>query len=274
MTNMTDSYAVIGNPIKHSLSPEIFKIFAQQTGQSLVYQKLLAPFDLFNETVKDFQDKGGKGLNVTLPFKGQAFRLATQHNDAARLAQSANTLIFSPQGEITAANTDGVGLIHDIENNHLVKIKDQRILLIGAGGAATGVIAPLLSKTPKNLHIVNRTAEKALALAQRFGQLGEISASGFDGLNGETFDLIINASSASLYGEMVPLSPSVISAHCICYDMVYLPEATVFLQWAQKNGAIQCIDGLGMLVEQAAESFYLWRGIRPETQPVIQQLRK
>lgn len=273
MTNLTDLYAVIGNPVKHSLSPEIFKIFAQQTQQPLVYQKLLSPFDQFHKTVQDFQRKGGKGLNITLPFKKQAFLLANKHHDTARLAQSANTLIFSPQGDIIAANTDGVGLIHDIENNHQCNIKGQRILLIGAGGAATGVIAPLLAKGPSKFHIVNRTVAKALALAKQFDQLGKISASGFDALTGKQFDLIINATSASLYEEMVPLSASVIAEHCTCYDMVYSPRPTVFLQWAQKNGATHCIDGLGMLVEQAAASFYLWRGIRPETQTVIQQLK-
>lgn len=274
MTNSIDLYGVVGNPIKHSLSPNIFKMFAEKTGQPLLYQKILAPIDQFTQTIEDFRHKGGKGLNVTLPFKEQAFRIAQRHNNAARLAQSANTLKFTDQGDIFAANTDGVGLIRDIENNHHCNIAGKRILLIGAGGAAAGVIAPLLSKSPKQFHLANRTVEKAIALAKRFAQLGEITTSGFDDLKGVTFDLIINASSASLYGKLIPLPPSILSEHCLCYDMVYQPELTVFLQWAQKNGAIQSLDGLGMLVEQAAESFYIWRGSHPETQAIIHQLRK
>jgi len=274
MTNSIDLYGVVGNPIKHSLSPTIFKMFAEKTKQPLLYQKILAPIDQFTQTIEDFRHKGGKGLNVTLPFKEQAFRIAQRHNDAARLAQSANTLKFTAQGDIFAANTDGIGLIRDIENNHHCNIEGKRVLLIGAGGAAAGVIAPLLSRSPKQLHLANRTIEKAVTLAKRFEQLGEITTSGFDDLKGESFDLIINASSASLYGEMIPLPPDILSDQCTCYDMVYLPEPTVFLQWAKKNGAHKSIDGLGMLVEQAAESFYIWRGSHPETQAIIDKLRR
>lgn len=269
---MLDSYAVIGNPISHSKSPLIHTNFAQQTHQSMQYVAILAPLDGFHTTVADFRQQGGKGLNVTVPFKLEAYQLATRLTKRASIAQAVNTLKFEGE-EILGDNTDGAGLVRDIELNLAIPIADKRILVMGAGGAARGVILPLLQQKPSILAIANRTSHKAEALQQQFISYGNIVAGDFMRFSDENFDLIINATSASLHDALPELPASVFAQAALVYDMMYSHEPTRFLKFAQQNGAHQLTDGIGMLVEQAAESFFLWRGIRPHTQPVIAMLK-
>lgn len=269
---MLDSYAVIGNPVSHSKSPLIHTAFAQQTNQAMQYVTLLAPLDGFQATVQDFRQRGGKGLNVTVPFKLEAYRLATRLTERAGIAQAVNTLKFE-NGEILGDNTDGIGLVRDIECNLGIPIAGKRILLLGAGGAARGVILPLLQQKPAQLAIANRTAQKAEALQQQFIAQGDMVAGSFMHFSGAHFDLIINATSASLHDALPELPTGVFAQTALAYDMMYRHEPTRFLQFAQQNGARRIADGIGMLVEQAAESFYIWRGIRPQTKPVIALLK-
>jgi shikimate dehydrogenase len=269
---MPDSYAVIGNPISHSQSPLIHTIFAQQTRQSMQYVAILAPLDDFKATVDNFRHQGGKGLNVTVPFKLQAFQLATRLTTRAAIAQAVNTLKFEGS-EILGDNTDGAGLIHDIQCNLGISITAKRILLMGAGGAARGVILPLLQQKPAMLAIANRTPHKAEALQQQFLTYGNIVTGDFIRFSDERFDIIINATSASLHDSLPEFSPNIFSQATLAYDMMYSHEPTCFLKLAQLNGAHQLADGTGMLVEQAAESFFLWRGIRPQTKSVIAKLK-
>ena len=269
---MFDLYAVIGNPIAHSKSPFIHTIFAQQTHQAMQYTAILAPLDGFKKTVASFHLQGGKGLNVTVPFKLQAFQLATRLTERATIAQAVNTLKFE-DNEILGDNTDGVGLVRDIELNLGISIAAKRILLIGAGGAAQGVILPLLQRKPAILAIANRTPQKAQMLQQLFLPFGNIIAGNYTSFSNKHFDIIINATSASLNNAM-PEVPADIFAHAtLAYDMMYGNELSRFLKFAQEQGARQVADGIGMLVEQAAESFFLWRGVTPQTKPVITQLR-
>lgn len=273
MQTNQDRYGVMGNPIAHSLSPRIHSCFAHQTQQALVYEKILVPLDKFEAAIKTFYRQGGKGLNITLPFKQQAFAIATQRRPHAKLAQAANTLTFDRAGQILADNTDGIGLVRDLRKNHAIELKNQRILILGASGGARGVIGPLLKQDPRYLHIANRTEEKAAQLAKHFSSLGQVTASGLQNLGPRKFDLLINATSASLRGELLPIPTTLLTEACCCYDLVYATKPTVFLQWASQQGAAKSIDGLGMLVEQAAESFYLWRNVRPQTQGVLTQIR-
>lgn len=267
-----DRYAVIGNPISHSRSPLIHRMFAEQTGEQLTYEALLAPLDDFAGTLRGFLDQGC-GVNVTVPFKEQAWQLVDSRTAAAELAGAVNTVQRLEDGRLLGDNTDGKGLVRDIQHNAGFDLRGKRILLVGAGGAARGVIQPLLEAMPAQLCVVNRTMEKAEQLAMLFRDRGPISAAGFDWIE-ESVDLIINATSASLDGELPPLAPSLISTgHTWCYDMMYGSEATVFNRWAARQGAARCLDGLGMLVEQAAEAFLLWRGVRPDTAPVLAALR-
>lgn len=267
-----DRYAVVGNPIAHSKSPLIHRMFAEQTGEQLSYEALLAPLDDFAGTVRRFL-RDGLGVNVTVPFKEQAWELADSRTPAAELAGAVNTLKRLEDGRLLGDNTDGKGLVRDIQHNAGFDLVGKRILLVGAGGAARGVIQPLLEAGPAQLCVVNRTVEKAEQLAMLFREQGPISAAGFDWIE-ESVDLIINATSASLGGQLPPLSPNLISpGHTWCYDMMYASDATVFNRWAAQQGAARCIDGLGMLVEQAAEAFLLWRGVRPDTAPVLAALR-
>lgn len=265
-----DRYAVIGNPIAHSKSPDIHARFAAQTGQNLSYERLLAPLDGFAHTVRELIRQGGKGANVTVPFKLEAFALATSLSERAQAAGAVNTLSFGA-GEIIGDNTDGVGLVTDIVRNAGVAMAGKRVLLLGAGGAARGVILPILDQHPAQLVIANRTVEKAIALASYFAQHGRITASTFDALH-EPFDIVINATSASLADDLPPIAPTVFGAGAFAYDMMYGKEPTVFMRFAARHGAI-ARDGLGMLVEQAAESFHIWRGVRPDTAPVFAELR-
>ncbi|SDU33029.1 shikimate dehydrogenase [Halopseudomonas salegens] len=267
-----DQYAVIGNPIEHSKSPQIHALFARQTGQDLEYRALLAPLDDFAGTLRDFLATG-LGVNITVPFKEQAWSLVDQHTPAAERAGAVNTIQRLPDGTLLGDNTDGKGLVRDIEVNNQLPLKGLRILLVGAGGAARGVIQPLLAAGPEQLCVVNRTVSKAEELATLFADLGPISAAGFEWIE-EPVDLIINATSASLGGSVPAISTHLIKpGHTVCYDMMYAKAPTAFNRWAAEHDAARCIDGLGMLVEQAAEAFLLWRGVRPETQAVLEALR-
>tara|TARA_R110002095_G_scaffold16510_5_gene19745 strand:+ start:605 stop:1429 length:825 start_codon:yes stop_codon:yes gene_type:complete len=270
---MTDQYAVIGNPISHSKSPAIHRLFAQQCDQDLGYETLEAPLDGFTQAVLTFFAKGGSGLNVTVPFKEQAWSLVSSLTPRARLAGAVNTLYRDEAGQLCGDTTDGVGLVRDLIHNHRVTIESKRVLVLGAGGAVRGVLEPLLQQRPQQLLVANRTAAKAQQLAQIFAGQGPIAGCGFDAING-AFDLIINGTSASLQGELPPLPPGVLAANGCCYDLMYGVEPTPFMRWAQQQGAAAVIDGLGMLVEQAAESFQIWRSVRPQTAPVIADVRK
>jgi shikimate dehydrogenase len=260
---MTDRYAVFGHPIAHSKSPQIHAAFARQTGQDMTYEAILAPKDGFAASVAAFVAAGGRGANVTVPFKEEACRLAERLSSRARLAGAVNTLNFEAAG-IVGDNTDGAGLVADLTRNLHCALGGRRILLLGAGGAARGVIAPLLDQQPAALVIANRTVSRAQELAALFDR--GVRACGFDAL-ASPFDLVINATAASLAGELPPLSPRVFTPDTLAYDMMYGRD-TPFLAFARTHGAATA-DGLGMLVEQAAEAFYLWRGVRPDTAPVI-----
>lgn len=272
-----DRYAVVGNPVEHSRSPAIHAAFARQTGQSLWYGRLLCPLDAFESTLKAFvadrRDGVVRGCNVTVPFKFDAFRLASKHSERARLAQAANTLRFDDDGW-TADNTDGVGLVRDIEHNAGVPIAGRRVLLIGAGGAAAGALGPLLAARPAELVVANRTLDKARALvashAAVAGTTRLAAASNED--CGAAYDIVVNATATSLQGEAAPVPAAVLRAGALALDMMYGPAAQGFLGWAAAHGATGR-DGLGMLVEQAAEAFHLWRGVRPDTAPVLATLR-
>lgn len=267
-----DRYAVIGNPIAHSKSPQIHTAFAEQTGEQLIYTAELVEVGAVENFVKHFAANNGKGLNVTVPFKQDAFQIATELSPRAQRAGAVNTLKL--QGEVIYGDTtDGVGLLNDLTNNHLLELKNKRILIVGAGGAVRGVLEPLLLSQPQQLVIANRTLSKAQQLAQDFSSFGAISASSFEAVAGQQFDLVINGTSASLAGELPPLPEQLFTAQSCAYDMMYGAQPTAFLSWAAQQGAVHCYDGLGMLVEQAAESFYIWRKKRPETRGVIEQLR-
>lgn len=267
-----DQYAVIGNPILHSQSPRIHAIFAQQTSQSMEYSAILASLDQFKMTVMQFIRQNGCGMNVTVPFKLEAYQIATQLTERASLAQAVNTLKFE-NNEILGDNTDGIGLIHDITRNLTVDLTAKRILLIGAGGASRGVIMPLLQQKPSQLIITNRTFEKAKALQQQFKCYGNIIACNFDKLSDQVFDIVINATSASLQNTFPDIPTCIFAEDSLAYDMMYHAEPTAFLRFAQQCGVSRLADGIGMLVEQAAESFYVWRNVHPETQPVITILK-
>lgn len=268
-----DRYGVIGNPIGHSKSPQIHRMFAEQTGQSLSYEPLLAPLDDFAGFAGAFFETG-LGANVTVPFKEQAFRLADQLSERARRAGAVNTLKKLSDGNLLGDNTDGVGLVRDLLDNARVTLRGKRILLLGAGGAVRGVLEPLLAQQPSELLIANRTVAKAEQLATEFAALGAVRASAFDELD-EPFDVIINGTSASLGGELPPLGETSLQPGAtFCYDMMYGAVPTAFCMWAAEQGAAATRDGLGMLVEQAAAAFELWRGVRPESARVLTELRR
>lgn len=273
-----DRYAVAGNPVAHSRSPHIHGLFARQTGQSVDYGRLLCPLDGFATEVKAFAASGAKGCNVTVPFKFEAFELASRRSPRAELAQAANTLRFDPdaQGGWLADNTDGVGLVRDITVNAGVPLAGRRVLLLGAGGASAGVLGPLIEAHPAEIVMANRTVEKAAAIVARHAGWAEqhgvqLSARGLADA-GTGFDVFINGTAASLAGSGVPVGPEVLKPGALALDMMYGPAAQAFLDWARSHGAV-ARDGLGMLVEQAAESFALWRGMRPDTAPVLAEMR-
>ena len=278
MTDTADRYAVAGNPVAHSRSPAIHALFAEQTGQTMDYGRLLCPLDGFVPEVRAFAASGAKGCNVTVPFKFEAFELAARRSPRAELAQAANTLRFDAEadGGWLADNTDGVGLVRDITVNAGVPLAGQRVLLLGAGGAAAGVLGPLIEARPAEIVMANRTVEKAQAIVARHADWAAqhgvaLRARGLDD-PGQGFDVFINGTAASLAGGGVPVGPQVLKPGCLALDMMYGPAAQAFLDWARAHGAT-ARDGLGMLVEQAAESFTLWRGMRPDTIPVLAALR-
>jgi shikimate dehydrogenase len=274
---VTDRYAVVGNPVAHSKSPFIHAQFARQTGEDIEYGRILAPLDGFRATVEAFRQSGGRGLNVTVPFKLEAYALATWHSEPALDAEAVNVLKFADE-RIEGYNTDGVGLVRDLESNLAFPIAGQRVLLMGAGGAAQGAIGPLLAAAPAALAIGNRTADKAQRLAERFARSGRfprtrLTGSDYAALAGQAFDLIVNATSASLSGTLPALPSGVFAPGSLAYDMMYGKGLTPFLKLAQRQGVARLADGTGMLVEQAAESFLIWRGVRPRTDEVIAQLQ-
>jgi shikimate dehydrogenase len=262
---MSDRYAVIGNPVAHSKSPWIHAEFARATGEDIEYGRIEAPLGGFVEAVERWRSEGGKGLNVTLPFKHEAFRFCQRLGERARLAEAVNTIVLDKG---FGDNTDGVGLVRDLSQNLQLELKDKTVLLLGAGGAAQGVIGALLEARIARLVIANRTVSKAKVLAERFAG---VTACGYDALGGQDFDVVINATSAGLSGESPPLPEKILGKGIVAYEMVYGRE-TPFLAAARRAGARAC-DGLGMLVEQAAESFFIWRGVRPLTPPVLAKLR-
>jgi len=272
---MTDLYAVIGNPIAHSKSPIIHHAFAELTHQDIQYERVLAPLDDFVGTVHGMISHGFKGANVTVPFKLEAYAMANQLTERAQDAGAVNTLVFTPQG-ILGDNTDGVGLVRDITENIGVSIKGKRVLLIGAGGASEGVLHPLLAAQPELLIITNRTLDKAINMVKRVEARGEmlyvsVDAYAFDDLAGQQFDIVINATSAGLTDSQLPLPASIFASGALAYDMMY-GRVTPFMAFAHQHGA-SVFDGLGMLIEQAAEAFYIWRGVRPDTAPVIEMFK-
>ncbi|MGV6809396.1 MAG: shikimate dehydrogenase [bacterium] len=270
-TEQIDQYAVMGNPIAHSKSPLIHAAFAAQTAQNLHYSAMLAPQDGFVASVQKFRQQGGQGLNVTVPFKTQAFHLADELNEAASRAEAVNTLSFV-DNKILGANTDGIGLVRDLQNNHQISLHNQRILILGAGGAVQGILQPLLATKPQLVMIANRTVEKATHLAKRFQDLGDIQGGGFRDIQA-SFDLIINGTAASLEGIVPPIPDHCLAEQGICYDMMYAKQDTAFVTWGKQHHAQASLDGLGMLVEQAAESFRLWRGVTPKTSAILHDLR-
>lgn len=270
-----DRYAVIGHPVAHSLSPRIHALFAQQTGERLTYDRIDPGPEGLEEAVTDFFATGGAGLNVTVPFKADAAALCAQLSERAQAAGVVNTLASAATGDgIRGDNTDGIGLVRDLVDNHGLVLRGARILLVGAGGAARGVLGPLLAAEPAAITIANRTAARAEELAAAFADFGSVQGCGFNMPDpGDGFDLVINASAASLGGAVPPIAGSVLGADSAAYDMMYGAAAEPFLDWARRNGAAVALDGLGMLVEQAAASFALWRGVDPATAPVLQTLR-
>ena len=270
---MTDKYCVFGNPIGHSKSPVIHTAFARQTGQDILYTATLAPIDGFAEAVEEFIAAGGRGANITVPFKQEAFKLVTRRTPRADLAGASNTLIFEGDERI-GDNTDGVGLLRDITINLGCPITNRRILLLGAGGAARGAIGPLLEMHPQSLIIANRTVSGARSLAEHFSRLGPIAGCSYDDLAGRSFDIVINATSAGLTGTMPRLPEGIFAPGSLAYSMMYGPSDMPFRDTASNLGATMISDGLGMLVEQAAESFFVWRGVRPDCAPVMTMLRE
>ena len=269
---MTDKYAVLGNPIAHSKSPEIHQQFARQTEQDMDYSKILVPLDGFEQAVVDFKASGVKGLNITVPFKLEAYQLADSLSKRARQAGAVNTLILEDDGRIVGDNTDGIGMVNDIMQNQQWPLKGKTILVLGAGGAVRGVLGPLLDQEPAAIVIANRTLLKAQQLAQAFSRLGNIQAVAYEDIPKQAFDVVINGTSASLSGDLPPIPVEAVSVNTACYDMMYAKEPTAFIAWAQQQGCTQTADGIGMLIEQAAEAFRLWRGIKPETQPLFSML--
>lgn len=272
MTPAPDRYAVIGHPIDHSRSPWIHARFAQQTGERMVYTAIDAAPGNLVECVRDFFARGGLGLNVTVPHKQAVLPLLQELSDRAHVAGAVNVILRADDGRLRGDNTDGSGLVRDLAHNLGVPIAAQRLLLLGAGGAARGIIAPLLAQHPAELVIASRSAARAIDLAQQFTRFGAVRGTGYAELEGQRFALIINATSAGLRKEVPPLPVEVLDAATVCYDLAYARDTTRFVQWAREHGVARSIPGAGMLVEQAAESFLLWRGVRPDTAAVLADL--
>lgn len=274
MSAAPDPYGVVGHPVGHSLSPFIHAMFARQTGQSMSYRLYDVPPEEFSGFVAGFFDRGGRGLNVTLPHKIVAVEAVNELTSRAAHAAAVNTLALRDDGTILGDNTDGPGLVRDLCDNLGLVITNRRVLIIGAGGATRGILAPLLGLAPTTVVIANRTPERAQALAAAFTDLGATQGVGFDDVGDRPFDIVINATSASLSGEIPPLPEGAIGRGTVCYDLAYGRAATAFVEWARAHGCAQALQGLGMLVEQAAESFRLWRGVRPATNTVLTALKE
>jgi shikimate dehydrogenase len=261
----------VGHPVEHSRSPLIHKLFAQQTGQHLTYELIDASPEEFEVAVRGFGAAGGKGLNVTVPHKEAAFALVDEASDAASTAGAVNTLSID-HGHLRGDNTDGVGFIRDVTVNQRQTLAGRKIIVLGAGGAARGIVGPLLAAGPSELVIANRTQARAVQLVEHFGHARPLRAISFDELAAlPPFDVLVNATSAGLKGEPPPFPPSLLDAQSFCYDLVYSLNDTPFIAWARVHGAARAVQGWGMLVEQAAESFYIWRGVRPDTGPILKQ---
>ena len=268
-----DDYAVMGNPVSHSKSPSIHTLFAKQTQQSILYTAIHVDLGGFKQAVGNFAAIGGKGLNITVPFKQEAWELVSERSERAERAGAVNTIKIEDD-KLFGDNTDGVGLVNDLIVNNGIELKNKKILLMGAGGAARGVLIPLLKQNPSSLFIANRTPDRAKDLAEYFSDAGNVKGGGYDAIAELKFDIVINATAASLQGDLPPLPDTLLNDNASCYDMMYSAKATPFMEWATKHKAEKVLDGLGMLVEQAAESFYIWRNVKPETKTVIEQLRK
>ena len=260
-----DRYAVIGNPIKHSKSPEIHLLFADQTSEIISYEKILADENNFSQTATEFFSNGGKGLNVTVPFKNDACEFVDELTDYAKHASAVNTIYIGENNKLIGANTDGIGLLRDLKKSLRIQIENKKILIIGAGGATQGIIEPLLNEQPDQLLIANRTVSKADVIAEQFITFGEVKSCALKEIPKQNFDLVLHATSAGLQGNNVELPTEIIGSNTCCYDLLYSDQDTPFMQWAKQHKAGKVIDGFGMLLEQAAEAFYLWRGKRPDT---------
>lgn len=272
----SSSFAVMGNPVQHSKSPQIHSLFAQQCGITLDYERIQVDVGGFDQAVSHFSACGGAGLNITVPYKVEAWQFCQKGkntlSDRANQAQAVNTLRFEKPDCVFGDNTDGAGLVTDLQNNIGFSIQDKSLLVVGAGGAVRGVIGALLASQPKEITIANRTTDKATALSDKFGD--NVQGVGLDRMVDRSFDLIVNGTAASLEGQLPALSEKCISNHTLVYDMMYGLQPTIFMNWALAHGAAQAHDGLGMLVEQAAESFYVWHQKRPDSRPVIDALRR
>jgi len=268
-----DNYCVMGNPVAHSKSPQIHTAFAAQTGQRLYYQAIFVEEGGFSAALDKFQRLGGKGLNITVPFKEDAWKACQHRTRRAERAHAVNTLWFNGDGQRHGDTTDGIGLMRDLTVNHGIKITGQDVLILGAGGAVRGILDPLFDEQPAHVVIANRTLSRAEQLAGVFFDRGDINACSYAALKGKRFHVVINGTSASLQGEVPPLPGGILADSACCYDLMYATADTVFITWAKSQCAAKALDGIGMLVEQAAESFYLWRGVRPDTKPVIEALR-
>ena len=266
-------YAVIGNPVKHSKSPLIHSAFAKQEGIEISYQRILSEPSQFKSTVDKFIASSGVGLNVTVPFKIEAYETCDNVNEYAQAAKAVNTIHFSKDNSWNGYNTDGIGLITDLKDNKQIGLHNIKILVLGAGGATRGILLPLLQENPSSILIANRTPSKATLLANEFSIHGSVKGCGYDSLKAEEFDLVINATSASLSNELPPVPNQIVTSKSICYDLAYSDRPTSFLNWAKSQAVEHCYDGIGMLIEQAAESYFIWRGFKPVTQPVFKLLR-
>jgi shikimate dehydrogenase len=268
-----DRYGVMGYPVSHSRSPAIHRLFALQTLQDIQYELLQVAPENLESAIRKFQRAGGKGLNITVPHKSEVPRLCDHLSERASTAGAVNTLTFR-QGEVYGENTDGIGLLRDLTINLGVTLEGSNILILGAGGATRGIVGPLLEMQPESIRIANRTLDKAQALADHFSRFGSVSACRFDVVPvSEGYDLVINATSAGLKGDAPPYPEAAVSNHTVCYDLSYGLKPTPFSVWAREHGAARSVTGWGMLVEQAAESFHIWRGVRPETAPVLKQVK-
>lgn len=267
-----DKYAIIGNPVEHSLSPIIFNFFGKQTGITFHYIKIKSPLNGFDKILKQFQQEGGKGANITLPFKRQAYKLSNKQSDAAKKAQAASALQFFDNGTIYAVNYDGFGLVQDLTHNHNIALAKKTILILGAGGATQGILGPLTNTMPAKISIVNRTVSKAYTLASDFYLRGVLQGTSYDNLKPVPYDIVIHATSLGHQGKLPPLPTAIIGPETCCYDLSYGKIALPFLQWAKKHGANKCLDGLGMLIEHNAALFYSWFGVYPNTTPILNEL--